>query len=231
MTLALFLLTPNAQAQDTAPVAAEKTPAVPEITPTAEIPDEGTADTNKNNTAHVLKIEGCEFEITLPGEPYNTRRCDPENPDDCSRLVSYTKTFGLDATVNFEISCNPADPATFGKFDTEVMKTTIAGMVGTDQLDEQKSDVFEGENFKQAMIVGTGKVLENDRLYTAQLWIGHKSLFTVEGEVVGSAVDGADKMFAEVISSARYIDTGAKKEPEKKADKKQEKPAKEQKKP
>lgn len=185
-----------------------------------------TAEANKNNTAYVLKPEGCDFQITLPGEPYNTRRCDPENPDNCSRIITYTKTFGLDATVNFQVSCNPADPDTFGKFSTDVMNTTLLAMLGTDKLEEMKSDVYETEHFKQAMMVGTSKIADNDRLYTAQLWIGHNSIFTVEGEVIGFAGEEADRMFAEVISSARPVDEAALKAPEKTAaDKDEEKPA------
>lgn len=175
--------------------------------------------TNKNNTAHKLQPEGCEFEITLPGEPYNTRRCDPENPDNCSKIISYTKTFGLDATVNFEVSCNPVDAGTFDKFNTDVIKTTLMAMIGTDKLEEFKDDVYQTDKFKQAMLVGTGKMIDNDRLYTAQLWIGHKSIFTVEGEVIGYAGNEADKMFADVIASARYVEDAA---PQKDADEKKD---------
>lgn len=179
---------------------------------------------NKNNTEHVLRLEGCEFEITLPGEPYNSRRCDPENPEKCSRITNYTKTFGLDATVNFNITCNPAEEGMFGKYSGEVMKTTLAAMVGKDKLEEFKTDMFEGKDFKQAILIGNGKVNNQDRMYSAQLWIGQTSVFTAEGEIIGYAGDEADRMFADIVGSVRPIpvDAPQKDGEEKKAEEKKE---------
>ena len=164
---------------------------------------------NKNNTEHVLRIDGCEFEITLPGEPYNSRRCDPENPDKCSRITNYTKTYGLDATINFNITCNPAEDGMFTKYSGEVMKTTLSAMVGKDKLEEFKTDMYEGKDFKQAILIGNGKVNNQDRMYSAQLWIGQTSVFTAEGEIIGYAGDEADKIFADIVGSVRPIPVDA----------------------
>lgn len=195
-------------------------------------PATDAAAPNKNNTEHVLRLEGCEFEVTLPGEPYNSRRCDPENPDKCSRITNYTKTFGLDATVNFNITCNPAEEGMFAKYSGEVMKATLTAMVGKDRLEDFKTDMFEGKDFKQAILIGNGKVNEQERMYSAQLWIGQKSVFTAEGEIIGYAGDEADKMFADIVGSVRPIpaDAAAQKdgdedEEEKAEEKTEEKPA------
>ena len=190
--------------------------------------DTPAAAPNKNNTEHVLRLEGCEFQVTLPGEPYNSRRCNPEDPEKCSRITNYTKTFGLDATVNFNITCNPAEEGMFAKYSGEVMKTTLSAMVGKDKLEEFKTDMFEGTDFKQAILIGNGKVNQQDRMYSAQLWIGQKSVFTAEGEIIGYAGQEADKMFADIVGSVRPIPVDA---PQKDGEKKteEEKPAEDKK--
>ena len=182
---------------------------------------------NKNNTEHVLRLEGCEFEITLPGEPYNSRRCDPEDPEKCSRITNYTKTFGLDATVNFNITCNPAEEGMFAKYSGEVMKATLTAMVGKDHLEELKTDMYEGKDFKQAILIGNGKVNDQDRMYSAQLWIGQTSVFTAEGEIIGYAGEDADKMFADIVGSVRPIPVDAPQKDDEKSTEKEDEDKKE----
>ena len=38
-------------------------------------------------------------------------------------------------------------------------------------------------------------------IYIAQLWIGKKSAFSVEAEVIGEGVDDADKLFSDILRS------------------------------
>jgi hypothetical protein len=169
-----------------------------------------SAGSNRNNTMQEIRIENCDFSITLPGEPGTAHRCDPENPAKCSKILTYTKVYGLDATAMFNISCNPAEDGMYERYSTDVMKSTLQAMVGKGTLTQSETDAVENDNFKHAIVVGTGKEGEQDRLYSAQLWIGHSSVFTVEGEIVGFAGDEADKMFADVMSSVKYTGPVAK---------------------
>ena len=185
-----------ALAQDAA-TAAQETP--------AQAPAAEAAPANKNTEKHVLRLDDCEFQITFPGEPYTARRCNPENPDQCNKIYSYTKVFGtsgLDATVNYNVSCNPSDPGMYDRYSGPVMKGTLEAMVGKNNLEEFQSDYSQTDDYKRAIIVGSGKIASSDRIYSAQLWIGKKSVFTIEGEIIGYGGQDADIMFADIMASA-----------------------------
>ncbi len=54
-----------------------------------------------------------------------------------------------------------------------------------------------------AYILGYGKKGDQDLIYNGQLWIGQKSVFSLEADVVGDYVDGADAMFAEILQTVQ----------------------------
>lgn len=149
--------------------------------------------------------DGCEFRMEFPGEPYNARKCSPDNPDICRDLTSFTKVFGMDATVNVNVSCNPAPPQMFEQYNADVMQATLSAMLGQSQLAEYQTAYQEFKDVaKEAVLLGMGTTGNSDRVYVAQLWIGHKSVFNVEAEVIGKQTPEADKMFAAILQSIRH---------------------------
>ena len=145
----------------------------------------------------------CEFQITFPGEPYTTQRCSVEEPNKCNNLTSYTNVFGLDATVNFTFSCYKADEDMFARYSGDVMNAVLAALVSDQNLDKHQSGFQEDKDVKQAVILGAGTTGNSDKLYMAQLWIGHHSVMTLEGEIIGDAYEPADDMFKSVIDSLK----------------------------
>jgi hypothetical protein len=78
-------------------------------------------------------------------------------------------------------------------------------MLGHNKLDDYRTGFQQFDNVaKQATIMGTGKTGKSGKLYIAQLWIGHQSVFTVEGELIGNQEDDADQMFAAILKSIRH---------------------------
>lgn len=173
-----------------------------------------TAEKNRNNQPYKLDLPQCEFIMELPGEPYNSYRCNPDDPDSCHRIISFTKVYGIDATMNFNVTCNPAEPGSYERYSGEVMKATLDAMVGRGALEEYKTDFAQGENFKQAILIGSGKSNDHDKIYSAQLWIGQTSIFTVEAELIGFAGEEEDALFADMVGSIRPREATAETNPE-----------------
>ncbi len=158
--------------------------------------------------------ESCEFSIVFPGAPYTAQRCNPADPEKCDPITSYTKVFGMDATVNFNVTCIPVSADMYSRYSGDVMRTTLEAMVGRQHLDQYKTSFQQHDDkAKQAILLGAGRTGKSDKIYTAQLWIGHRSVFTVEGELIGVPLDEADDMFAAILRSIGHKDGKQESEP------------------
>ena len=152
---------------------------------------------------YIYSPDICEFQVTLPGTPQNAKRCKPDNPEDCTNITSFTHVFGLDATVDIRLTCNKAEANMRERYSGDVMRATLEGMVGKNKLGDFESHYKEYENAKQAVLIGSGDAGNNNKIYMAQLWIGDKSVFTIEGELIGGPHEEADDMFADILRSAQ----------------------------
>lgn len=145
----------------------------------------------------------CDFEVTFPETPATMKKCLPDN--DCFDVSSYTMVYDLQTTVDVSVTCNPSTPEAFESYNQAVMKAALAGMVESKNLSshEVRFDEIKEENVKSAAITGTGSTGRQEKIYTAQLWIGPNSVFTIQAELIGSAHEKADKSFGEILSSIK----------------------------
>jgi hypothetical protein len=148
--------------------------------------------------------EGCDFTITFPSEPFVGRKCNPENPEECHEVVSFTKVFDVTASLNINVVCNPSSASMYDRYSGDVMKTTLIAMAGRGKLEQSESGYNDFKDAKMAFILGYGKKGDQDLIYNGQLWISQKSIFSLEADIVGDYVDGADAMFAEILQSVRF---------------------------
>lgn len=148
--------------------------------------------------------EGCEFRMTLPEAPSTAEACNPDNPKECYRTGRFTRVYALDSMLKISTTCNAAEKGMMDRYSGEVMAFTLKTM-SKGKVDEPESGYQELAYAKQALIMG-GKKLDDgtETLYMAQLWIGKKSVFTVEGEVTGAANDEADALFTAIMASIRH---------------------------
>lgn len=151
----------------------------------------------------VYAPEHCEFTITFPSEPFVGRKCSPDNPQQCHETVSFTKVFDVTASLNLTVACNLAEDKMYDRYSGDVMKTTLIAMAGRGKLDEFETGFNDMKDAKMAYILGYGKKGDQDLIYNGQLWIGQKSVFSLEADIVGEYVDGADAMFAEILQSVK----------------------------
>jgi hypothetical protein len=170
----------------------------------------------------VYAPEFCGFEVTFPDSPSSTRKCD-ENGGKCYDLVRYTKTFGLDASVNFQIICNPVDEAVYNRYSAEVMEATLKAMTDKSVIKTFETDSRDDNGYKQSNLIGEGLKGVTPTLFIAQLWIDKQSAFSVEAELMGEAHEEADQLFSDILKSI-HVKTVKKPSPdeEKDADKKED---------
>lgn len=181
------------------------------------------------NVAHaeagIYNPPNCEFQVELPSEPYTVSKCNPDKPKDCHDVTTFTKVFGMTASVDITLTCNPAEKNMYETYSAPVMLKTLEAMVDHDSVDNYEKDVSVTDDVKRAVIIGSGTSGKQKKIYTVQLWIGHKSVFTIEGSLVGDYVAEADTMFADIVKSIKTVDQ-AKKDAAKPAEKADDKDAK-----
>jgi len=154
--------------------------------------------------------EFCDFSITFPEQPYTTQRCEGEENERCYDLMSFTQVFEMSTTVNFRVICNPIEPSVRAQYSGEVMQATLRAMTSKTVVSEYNTNFSEEEHYKMAGLVGEGQVGRTPTIYIAQLWIGDKSAFSVEAELIGDINEPADQLYSNVLRSIGHKDDLAK---------------------
>lgn len=199
--LTLFLLIPAAAyAQDQAPAEEQASPAPPVQAERPQAPP-------PKDMTHIYKPDYCDFQIGFPEDPVVEQKCDGgENRDECYEQVSYTQTFGLDATVNFRAVCNQIGQEIKDRYDQEIMIATLEEMTKDSVVEKFNTTYHEDEEkrFRLAGLVGEGKVGLIPSIFVAQMWLGENSAFSVEAEIVGDAFLEPDALFRDIMRSIQY---------------------------
>lgn len=165
--------------------------------------------------------EFCEFPVTFPEKPYAVRRCDDGGKEKCYDLVSYTKVYDMQSTVNFRVICNPIGKDIKDNYTGEVMQATLKAMTGRSVVEAFNTSFREEKEYKQAGLVGEGRSGKLSTVYIAQLWIGGTSALSVEAELIGDAHEDADTLLKDVLKSISYAPVKITKSAEAAPDKKQ----------
>jgi hypothetical protein len=153
--------------------------------------------------------EFCEFTTVFPGEPYNSRKCDGDDPSKCYDQITYTQVYELSSTVNFRVLCSPISEDVIKNYSGEIMEATLKAMTEGTVVKTFDTSFRETEDYKQAGLVGEGLTGKLPTIYIAQLWIGKQSALSVEAELIGAQNPAADQLFSDVLKSISH--TGVKK--------------------
>lgn len=143
----------------------------------------------------------CDFEITFPEAPAIAKKCIPDGG--CYDVNSYTMVYDLQTTVDISVTCNPSTPAAFKQYTEGAMKAALAGMIENRNLSGHEIKFDEEKNIKSAAITGVGTTGAREKIYSAQLWIGQNSVFTVQAELVGEEHPVGDKSFRDILQSIK----------------------------
>jgi hypothetical protein len=143
----------------------------------------------------------CGFEITFPEASSSARQCDGADQSKCYDLVSYTKTFDMDASVRVKVICNPVGDDIYKRYSTDVMEATLKAMTNKKIVETFEMNSRDEGSYKQSSLIGAGQQGTESTLYIAQLWIDRKSAFSVEAELLGSQNEEAEQFFSQILQS------------------------------
>jgi hypothetical protein len=157
--------------------------------------------TKAHAESYTYAPENCDFTITFPEKPYVEKKCSGEK--DCTEVVTFTKVLDIGSSVNFRVTCISLAEKELAKYTPEVMKTTLGEMLKQTNLEAYNIDAEEKDGYKRAGSVSLGKRNDQDILHTGQLWVGKKSLFTMEGEMLGVSSDKLNQLFADILKTVQ----------------------------
>jgi hypothetical protein len=143
----------------------------------------------------------CDFEITFPERPLTAQKCVPGAG--CYTVNSYTMVYDLQTTVDISVTCNPSTKAAYDQYTEGVMRAALAGMVESRNITGHDLNVEEKDGVKSAALTGVGTTGAQEKIYSAQLWIGPNSVFTVQAELIGDAHEKADAQFRDILASIK----------------------------
>lgn len=143
----------------------------------------------------------CDFEITFPEAAYVRPKCLPDGK--CYDVNSYTMVYDLRTTVDVSVTCNPSTPEQYGRYNQAVMKAALEGMVSERRLNDYEVAFRDDKTTKGASLSGTGMTGAQEKIYSAQLWIGPNSVMTVQAELIGAEHTEADKVFSDILASIK----------------------------
>ncbi len=169
--------------------------------------------------------EGCEFRIAFPEKPYITQKCTSGADKKCEEIVSYTRVINIDTSVNFRVICSPATATQIDGYTEEDMRGTVEQMASEAGLEPNEAEVIKEDDFTSATVVTIGNRGEREVFYTSQIWVGKKSIMSLEGDMSGPESADADKIFTEVLKNTGPVALPMSKPPAA-PEKKEEAPAK-----
>lgn len=166
------------------------------------LPDPGSPKKAAPKEPFVYAPENCDFQVTFPDAPVKNRRC-PEGPGrPCYDLTSYTMVYDLSTTVDVSVTCNASVGVdNFERYNENVMRAALEGMIDRRHIENYEIGFQQYETVRSATLTGSGKSGRQEKIYTAQIWVGPKSVFTMQAELVGGAHPKADAVFRDILQS------------------------------
>lgn len=153
----------------------------------------------------VYTPQECEFRITYPEEPSVATACNPDDMKECYETSSFIQVFGVDSSIRISTTCNNAEEGMMERYSGDVMQFTL-GTMASQHISDYETGFNDHGVAKQAVLLGHREEEgRGEQIYMAQLWIGKKSVFTVEGHITGSTAPEADHIFSTIFKSIRHV--------------------------
>lgn len=168
--------------------------------------------------------EECEFQTTFPEKPFIQKKCAPSsetNSTNCAEVVTYTKALGSDASTDFRITCQPISEKEREQYSSAILEETLKKMSKDKGLDVYASHAEDKGNYHTATALSLSEKDAKPLMYSSQLWVGKKSMFTVESEIIGNKNPEIEKIFADILKQTYPKDSPPPPQPEKKTQEKE----------
>jgi hypothetical protein len=142
--------------------------------------------------------DDCEFQTTFPEKPFIEKKCS-QNSADCTVVTTFTKAVGTSASTNFRVTCNPLDANEAGKYTPKIIEETLKKLVQSNNLIIYDIQSSKNDTYKSASAISVSQRDEKALVYNAQIWVGKKSIFTIEGEMIGDGNEVIQETFANIL--------------------------------
>jgi len=167
-----------------------------------DIINEATQGIEVESTEFTYSPDYCDFEITFPETPFETKRCVGDT-DKCYTLTNYTMVYELSSTVEVSASCVPSPVTNFDRYTEPVVRTVLKGMVERTGMKEPEISYSEEAGLRHGSLIGTALRGQSNQLYNAQIWIGPQSVMTIEARLTGRSHSEADTVFADILKTVK----------------------------
>lgn len=163
-------------------------------------PDSATAKPYTYAPAH------CDTQITFPEEPLIENRCMTKGArKDCSDVVSFKKIFIPDGSVSARVTCVAYDKKELDTYTPEVVEETLRRLLKDQNMEAYDVASDSADGIRRSTSLSVGAQDNVPYIYSGQIWIGEKSMFTLEISMKGEKNEQADKLFAEILSSTHSV--------------------------
>jgi len=148
---------------------------------------------------YVFAPENCDFQMSYPEKPFIENRC--KDGKNCEEIATFTRTKDA-AAINFRVSCRPENAAALKKLKPEDLKRTIQGMAATAGAKPFAEDSarLDGDVLS-AVALAIGERNDRELLYTGQIWVGPKSVLTLESEISGPDNTDINTTYTDILKS------------------------------
>lgn len=155
---------------------------------------------------YVLSPENCPFEITLPEEPYQNRKCSGPDQSNCQPYYEYIKVFGGISTVFFSVACNTLPAGAYKQYDDQMLNAALRAIANSKNLEDVETGISDIGDVRHAVVIGTATDRRTDIMHIGQLWVAEGGVMTVAGELRGPAAEEADNLLARILQSIQHVD-------------------------
>lgn len=148
--------------------------------------------------------EQCDFQITFPEKPYMVEKCAGANEKrKCVEVVSYKKIIPPDGAVDVRLTCEAKDDSNPDSQTKDYSELTLKSLLKDHNYEayDLHSETSGKDHVTRSTSLSIGVQNDIPYIYSGQIWIGPKSLLTVETSMKGEKNDQVDQIFAEILKS------------------------------
>ncbi|MDY0028531.1 MAG: hypothetical protein RBR86_01170 [Pseudobdellovibrionaceae bacterium] len=149
----------------------------------------------------VYAPENCDMRVGFPEKPIIEKKCITHaEKQECTDVVTYKKIVPPHSSLTFRITCLEYPKVELNTYTPEIVEKTLNKLLkdqGLEPFDIQSETV---DNMQRSTSMSIGTDDEGIAyMYSGQIWIGEKSLFTLEGNMKGPEEKSVEETFVSIL--------------------------------
>lgn len=161
----------------------------------------GTTFTTAQAEPFVYAPENCDMRVGFPERPIIEKKCVTHaEKQECTDVVTYKKIIPPHSSVTFRVTCVEYPKAELETYTPEIVEKTLNKLLkdqGLEPFDIQSETV---DNIQRSTSMSIGTDDEGTAyMYSGQIWIGDKSLFTLEANMKGPQEKSVEETFVSIL--------------------------------